>query len=48
MKNLHAVEETETGKLKKYTLSEDKYVQIMEDISSKCGFKKLEKILINL
>ena len=48
MKNLHAVEELEHGKIKKYPLSENDYVQIMKNIATKCGFKNLEKILLNL
>lgn len=47
MKNLHAVEEIETDKFKKYPLSEDRYVQIMKGIAIKCGYKNLEKKIMH-
>lgn len=47
MKDLHAVEKTDSGVLKEYPLSEDEYVQIMEDIAIKCGYKKLESTVIH-
>jgi len=46
MKDLHAIKEIEPGEFKEYPLSEDDYVQIMDEIAGKCGYKNLEKTTI--
>ena len=48
MRDLHVIEKVGSNDYKKYPITEDDYVKIMEDIGEILGFKTLKKVILNI